>query len=234
MGKFFPGRLRDISQMGASTEESAMKTFKHLLLLLILITISSCSQFMTHRDYLSEMEHDDSSFFNPRRDFPVVAGDTGRDWETASERRQRTPASASDVEGNKSRNYLNQELRNLEGKQSENSLVQYEKYKPKLLTSSERIYFLKLAPSERKEYLASRGLLEEEKQPGKAHEEMFALRQSHVITGMSKSDVMYNWGPPARVEVAGNPSFENERWLYSVNGATKYIYFESGRVQGWE
>jgi hypothetical protein len=234
MGNIFLGCLRDISQMGPSTDEMGMKTFKHLLLLLILITISSCGQLMTHRDYLSEMEHDDSSFFNPRRDFPVVAGDTGRDWETASERRQRTPASVSDIQDNKSRNYLNQELRNLEGKQSENSLMLYEKYKPKLLTSSERIYFLKLAPEDRKDYLASRGFLDVEKQPGKTHEEMFALRQSHVITGMSKSDVMYNWGPPAKVEVAGNPSFENERWLYSVNGATKYIYFESGRVQGWE
>jgi hypothetical protein len=234
MGNIFLGCLRDISQMGPSTDEMGMKTFKHLLLLLILITISSCGQLMTHRDYLSEMEHDDSSFFNPRRDFPVVAGDTGRDWETASERRQRTPASVSDIQDNKSRNYLNQELRNLEGKQSENSLMLYEKYKPKLLTSSERIYFLKLAPEDRKDYLASRGFLDVEKQPGKTHEEMFALRKSHVITGMSKSDVMYNWGPPAKVEVAGNPSFENERWLYSVNGATKYIYFESGRVQGWE
>ena len=63
---------------------------------------------------------------------------------------------------------------------------------------------------------------------------MFGLRKSNAVTGMSKSDVMNNWGEPRRVEIAGNPSFENERWLYSVNGATKYIYFESGRVQGWE
>jgi hypothetical protein len=45
---------------------------------------------------------------------------------------------------------------------------------------------------------------------------------------------MNTFGRPTRVEVAGNPSYENERWLYSVNGATKYIYFESGRVEGWE
>ena len=41
-------------------------------------------------------------------------------------------------------------------------------------------------------------------------------------------------GKPMRVEIAGNPRYENERWLYRMNGASKYIYFESGQVQGWE
>lgn len=211
-----------------------MKAYKNLTLLTLMLTTVSCSQFMTHRDYLSEMESDDSSFFNPRKDFAVVAGDTGRDWETKSERKQRTPASVSDTQDSSSRKYLNQELRYLEGKQSEDAMEFYEKHKARLATTSERIYFLKLSQYDRKDYLASRGFLKEEKQALKPHEEMFALRQSNVITGMSKSDVMNNWGRPARVEVAGNPSFENERWIYNVNGASKYIYFESGRVQGWE
>jgi hypothetical protein len=209
-----------------------MKAYKKLSLLTLLLTTTSCSQFLTHRDYLSEMENDDSSFFNPRKDFAVVGGDTGRDYETRSERKKRTPASLNDGQDDSSRRYLTQELRHLEGKQSEGALETYQKYKTQLATTSERIFYLKLSPYERKDYLASRGFLKEEKL--KPHEEMFALRQSNVITGMSKSDVMNNWGRPNRVEVAGNPSFENERWIYNVNGASKYIYFESGRVQGWE
>jgi hypothetical protein len=51
---------------------------------------------------------------------------------------------------------------------------------------------------------------------------------------MSKTQVLQSWGEPARVDIAGNPSNENERWLYSMNGASKYIYFEAGEVQGWE
>ena len=207
-----------------------MKFYKNLSFLICILVAASCGQFQTHRDYLSEMENDDSSFFNPRKDFPVVAGDTGRDWETNSERARRTPASSYDQQATKGRKHLDQELKQLEGKQSDAALVLYEKYKPKLSTTSEKIYFLKLSPHERRDYLSSRGFLKEER----PHEEMFALRQSKVITGMTKSDVMSSWGRPARVEVAGNPSYENERWLYTVNGATKYIYFESGRVEGWE
>jgi hypothetical protein len=185
---------------------------------------------MTHRDYVAEMERDDSSFFNPRVDFPVVAGDTGRDWESTSDRKNRTPASVDEIQDNKSRRFLTQELRKLEGQQSDNALEQYEKNKHQFKTTSEKIYFLKLSQFERKDYLASRGFIKEESSP----RQIFAMRDSKVASGMSKSQVMENWGEPKRVEVAGNPSYENERWLYSVNGATKYIYFESGVVRGWE
>ena len=211
-----------------------MKNYKKLTLFTLMMTSASCSQFLTHRDYLSEMEHDDSSFFQPREDFQVVAGDEGRDWESKSDRMHRTPASESEVQEDLSRRSLNQELRHLEGKLSENSLEFYEKYKSRLSTTSEKIYFLKLPYNERKDYLASRGFLKVESQSMQPREQAYSHRQSQVITGMSKSAVMSNFGEPTSVEVAGNPSFENERWLYSVNGATKYIYFESGRVQGWE
>jgi hypothetical protein len=207
-----------------------MHTFKNLVFLILIMGLSSCSQFMTHRDYVAEMERDDSSFFNPRVDFPVVAGDTGRDWESTSDRKNRTPASVDEIQDNKSRRYLTQELRKLEGQQSDNALEQYEKNKHHFKTTSEKIYFLKLSQFERKDYLASRGFIKEETSP----RQIFAMRDSKVASGMSKSQVMENWGEPNRVEVAGNPSYENERWLYSVNGATKYIYFESGVVRGWE
>ena len=207
-----------------------MHAFKNLVFLILIMGLTSCSQFMTHRDYVAEMERDDSSFFNPRVDFPVVAGDTGRDWESTSDRKNRTPASVDEIQDNKSRRFLTQELRKLEGQQSDNALEQYEKNKHHFKTTSEKIYFLKLSQFERKDYLASRGFIKEEPSP----RQIFAMRDSKVASGMSKSQVMENWGEPKRVEVAGNPSYENERWLYSVNGATKYIYFESGVVRGWE
>lgn len=207
-----------------------MHAFKNLVFLILIMGLTSCSQFKTHRDYVAEMERDDSSFFNPRVDFPVVAGDTGRDWESTSDRKNRTPASVDEIQDNKSRRYLTQELRKLEGQQSDNALEQYEKNKHHFKTTSEKIYFLKLSQFERKDYLASRGFIKEETSP----RQIFAMRDSKVASGMSKSQVMENWGEPNRVEVAGNPSYENERWLYSVNGATKYIYFESGVVRGWE
>lgn len=55
-----------------------------------------------------------------------------------------------------------------------------------------------------------------------------------VGMGMSKNEVLDQLGRPSKVEVAGNPANENERWGYLANGAMKYIYFESGYVEGWE
>ncbi len=209
-----------------------MKAFKNISLFSMLLTMVSCSQFLTHRDYLSEMEHDDSSFYNPEQDFPVVAGDTGQMYETSANRRARTPASAREAEQNSSQKFLNAELRTLEGKLSETSRETYEAHKHRM-NVSERIYYLKLTNYERRDYLESRGFVTDRK-PASAQEDMFVQRTSSVNMGMSKSDVVANLGKPSRVEVAGNPSFENERWLYNVNGASKYIYFESGRVGGWE
>jgi hypothetical protein len=202
---------------------------------ILMLLASSCSQFAPSRDYLSEMERDDAGFYNAG-DFPVVAGDTGRTHETSQERRQRTPASALDLQEDRTSEFLKHELRTLEGSESEEGLAFYEQYKPKLKTTSERIYFLKLSHHERREYLDSRGWLSSESRPNfkKPLEERFGVRASSVSMGMSKADVMNTFGRPTRVEVAGNPSHENERWLYSVNGAMKYIYFESGRVEGWE
>jgi len=202
----------------------------------MLFSAVSCSQFLTHRDYLSEMQHDDSTYFKPREDFPVMAGDTGRDWETNAERMSRTPASVSDIEEEKSLSFLQRELKDLERNQPEKATKLYEDHKHKLATTSERIYFLKLSQYERSDYLQSRGFLKTKSptQEPDGYREMFGVRETHVAEGMTKSDVESNWGSPSRVEVAGNPSYENEKWQYVINGATKYIYFEAGRVQGWE
>ena len=206
---------------------------KTLLFLMMLSTVS-CSQFLTGRSYLSEMEHNNGTYFTPREDFPVVAGDTGRDWETDEERNQRTPASEEDLRADRTRRQLKQELRELEGRQSDQALAFYDKYKRNLATTSEKIYFLQLPPYERKVYLSSRGFMQTERTPASYQAENYGARNTELAQGMSKTDVEMSWGRPSRVEVAGNPSYENERWLYSVNGASKYIYFESGRVEGWE
>jgi hypothetical protein len=207
---------------------------KALTFLVLMVAATGCSQFTPSRDYLSEMEQDDSGFYSPG-DFPIVAGDTGRIFETSKERRNRTPASATDIEEVRASAFLQDELKTLEGRQSEDDLGFYEQYKSKFKTTSEKIYFLKLSNYERRDYLDSRGWLKPEAKANHTPlEERFGVRATTVSMGMSKADVMNTFGRPSRVEVAGNPSNENERWLYSVNGATKYIYFESGRVEGWE
>lgn len=208
---------------------------RRFLLPLILLLPIGCSQFQTRRSFLTEMEHDDSSFYNPHDDFPVVAGDTGRDYMTAKERRARTPAGQMDIEETHASRALRSELKGLENGQSEENFEMYEKHKHQLATTSEKIYFLKLPANERRDYLLSRGFIQEEKTPLYTdREKMFAMKKQDILLGMTKAEVMRSWGKPNQVDYAGNPRNENERWLYRTHGASKYIYFESGEVQGWE
>lgn len=208
---------------------------RSLLFSLLLILPFGCSQFHTGRSFLSEMEHDDTRFFEPRNDFTVVAGDSGRDWSTDKEMRARTPASEHDLNEDRTSRYLKSELRSLEQGQSEEQLEFYDKHKHQLGTVSEKIYFLKLPPRDRREYLMTRGFIEEPKTEMFSNQQRsIAMKKQDILLGMTKIDVMESWGKPLRVEVAGNPRNENERWLYKMNGASKYIYFEAGQVQGWE
>jgi outer membrane protein assembly factor BamE (lipoprotein component of BamABCDE complex) len=63
-----------------------------------------------------------------------------------------------------------------------------------------------------------------------------------ITTGMTKQAVRDSWGEPELVEVAGNPLYGNERWAYSeqlpssdgFQTEKRIVYFEGGRVTGWE
>lgn len=207
--------------------------WKNLFLIFALIKSTGCSQFTSQRSFLAEMENEDTRFFTPNQDFPVVAGDNGNFGITEEERRERTPSSVEEIHSRQNTISLEEELHSLEGKQPENALNFYNKHRSKLVSTSERIYFLKLPHNERHEYLESRAMIEKAPLHNES-EKFFATKQSDILFGMSKDDVSSSWGTPLRVEVAGNPSYENERWLYKLNGASKYVYFESGKVEGWE
>ncbi len=206
---------------------------KIFAIVFLLVLSVGCAQFQTGRTYLAEMEHDDSSFFTPREDFPIVAGDSGRDWMSEQERRQRTPASKEN-DFDAGPRMLKQELRTLESMQTEESSAFYDLHKHHLSSISERIFFLKLPVFERKDYLINRGFLPTPKMGVSTPERISAIRKNDVLLGMKKNDVLESLGKPVRIEVAGNPRNENERWLYRLNGNQKFIYFESGQVQGWE
>lgn len=67
-------------------------------------------------------------------------------------------------------------------------------------------------------------------------------QQSSIRLGMEKNGVRRFLGAPNQVEVAGNPKYENERWIYETQVPTlggyykekRVIYFENGAVVGWE
>ncbi len=68
------------------------------------------------------------------------------------------------------------------------------------------------------------------------------IDNNDVGRGMSRFAVKQSWGEPDAIEVAGNTLYGNERWKYTKQVSTddgykietRIVYFESGRVVGWE
>ena len=175
-------------------------------------------------------EKKDREIFTPDQDFPVVHGDTGKVYRTPAEIWDRTPGKENFRSQNIQNQFLLGELQELEEKQSDVKYRHYKKYRSRLGSISEKIYFLSLTSLKaRDEYLFARGLT----RGGFSPDEKDAIRQREIILGMSKDAVVDSWGRPSQVDIAGDPKYENERWAFYERGKIKYIYFEGGRVQGW-
>jgi len=91
---------------------------KSALFLLALSLFTSCA-FVPDRSYLAEMEHDDSSFFEPRKDFNVIPGDEGISWRTDDVWRARTPVDDSQLKSEREQRVFENQLRKLEAAQSD-------------------------------------------------------------------------------------------------------------------
>ena len=68
-----------------------------------------------------------------------------------------------------------------------------------------------------------------------------AIEARDIVPGMSPQEVISAWGRPREVETAGDSRYGNQRWVYYDGNSLHYgisqqriIYFENGRVAGWE
>lgn len=69
-----------------------------------------------------------------------------------------------------------------------------------------------------------------------------AIAHRDLVLGMSMAEVQHAWGQPLEIESAGHSRYGNERWIYrtglsskyGLGGKTRAVYFESGRVVGWQ
>ena len=118
---------------------------------------------------------------------------------------------------------------------------QYYRNKPYLRTDRERIEFLKLDSYEtRARWLAAKGI--DGSSTSHPPEIQALVDVNDISLGMTKQAVKDSWGEPELVEVAGNPMYGNERWHYSEQLPStegyltehRLVYFEGGRVAGWE
>lgn len=124
---------------------------------------------------------------------------------------------------------------------SSKELEQYSKALPYMKAEDERIKFLELGGfEERQEWLRSQDF---PSRPTETQAEMKDLVDTQDIAlGMPQTLVKRSWGEPESIEVSGNPQFRNERWRYNTYVSTpdgyrtekKIVYFEAGKVTGWE
>jgi hypothetical protein len=168
-----------------------------------------------------------------------VAGDSGLGYRTRQEIAARTPYTPKELESLGESSLLERELKRKEMLLSAEDRTQYREATPYLDTLSEKIYFLNLSWSERNEYLDTRQTRMERPRQSRGIASI-SVQEHEPVTGrglfigMSKNSVMEKWGRPLRVDVAGNPSLENERWAFEGTDSTHYVFFESGSVQGWK
>ncbi len=161
-----------------------------------------------------------------------------------SDRRQYERESAqSELGGLSSENALayrqmvKRQEKTLEGKSERE---QYYKAKPYLKTDADRLQFLRTESGSRDRYLNAKGINGD--QITHPPEMQSLVEQNDIGAGMTKQAVKEAWGAPDDIEVAGNPLYGNEKWKYQEQVTShdgymterRTVYFESGRVVGWE
>lgn len=132
-------------------------------------------------------------------------------------------------------------LKELEDKlDSRAEKAQYYQIRTTLKNDHERIQFLLLGSREAKaRWITSKGL---NRQDSYSDEIAKTIEEKDIALGMSESAVRESWGDPDVIEVAGDAIYGYERWRYQriVSGNDGYqkelrsVYFEGGRVVGWE
>lgn len=218
---------------------------------------AGCSSILPYRSYSDIMDAEDEGFWKPGRDFPVVSGDSGKMRMDMDELRKRSPEAPKAAFYRKENQYANVELAHLEARMTEEEAKHYQTVEALLGTPERKIYYLRLSPAEKTSYIdllqngttrvvsgrfpASSDMdadypdLQTQRREFKSH--LLEAVQSYrgdVYLGMKKEEVISQWGQPDFVEVAGNPRFENERWTFRTKQGVSIVYFESGKVRGWQ
>jgi hypothetical protein len=210
------------------------RTFKAFLLVSTLALSSSCALMLPDRTFVDQMETEEDGFYNPGRDFPVVSGDTGEVRRSREELKRRTPASERQARLDKEAVSISDELIQKEDSLSEEDMSRYTLDKKFLPTDSDKLYYLSLAGEDRTNYISTKQAdLRDELDQKRNFVQKHSIHGSEIYLGMDKNEVVEAWGKPARVEIAGNPKNQNERWSFREDGNVKQVYFENGKVQGW-
>ena len=125
--------------------------------------------------------------------------------------------------------------------ESKRDRKQYYTVRNLMSNDGERMDFLSLPNYQMKQrWLQTRGFLNQEESYSEPVAK--AIEANDISLGMSQKAVRESWGDPDLVETAGNPMYGYERWNYhrfvagndGFQKENRIVYFEGGRVVGWE
>lgn len=118
---------------------------------------------------------------------------------------------------------------------------QYARILPWLKDENERVEFLNLSSTAaRQKWIIEKNIWQRASTPTDGQKKL--IQNGDIGLGMPMDYVKQAWGEPQAIEVSGNPAFRNERWRYVRQISTsdgfrqekRFVYFENGRVAGWD
>ena len=198
------------------------------------VSLLGCAQFQRSPESGYSSSYEDLSNQSSRNSRPdsrtrTTAYELGKDPNSLSGR---------DLQEIRSRQKVRELERTLSSKKERE---QYSKVLPWLKNDQEKVEFLSVPTIEgRQQWVNSRNLWARAQVP---QAEMKTLVDNQdIAVGMPQDYVRKSWGEPLSIDHSGNPLYKNERWKYerfssSQEGyrkETRYVYFEGGRVVGWE
>lgn len=210
------------------------KLINWTILAMSTLFLTGCAGFLPDRSFIEEMNRESDPYLIAGRDFKVAGGDSGEAYRSKEEIQKRTPASERSREKMREQESVRMELEQKEADIPEEYLEQYAKDKKYLPSDSDKLYYLSLSLNERASYINTKKAdWLEDQGKGQDFIQKRSIHSKELYLGMNKGQVTQAWGKPYRVDIAGNPRHQNERWLFVEDGSVKQIFFEGGRVQGW-
>lgn len=157
------------------------------------------------------------------------------------ERRQRL-SNIEETVGNDSPNFYKNKIRDLEkGLITRQDKALYSKLLPWFLTDEEKLSFLRNSEYEEKQkWVVKTKILNRPTELTSRYKRL--IDSQDIAIGMPNEIVKKSWGDPLNIEASGNSLYRNEKWRYARTVSTpegfkqekRVVYFEGGRVVGWE